>query len=428
LTYNNENDILFKTKKEENMKDLRVKIRELVLDNPIIISSGHVTRIPSSVKKVDSFGAGAIVIKYGFLEKEYNQIVPPYAPGLYPDTRVSFISGVDGIIANAFLSPIPVESWAKWIRENKKDMKTPLIASAGAISIEGHVKCAKMFQDAGADGYEFLLGCPVPAVNRGFRTIGIASCFDFEMLKELFKAVREAIDIPIGAKLGFSPINMDGLKIPYEMGLDWVTVLSVFPAGPGIDLEKIEPVLPSAFGLVGSRAAKYSNFLGLLSLKDIKDNIHISATGGAQNGEDIIEYILYGAHSVQMQSVFIKKGFGIIENMKNTIKKYMERKGFESIEEMRGLIIPKILTFDDTVSVYPQTKGKIIASIDMDKCNLCGICEKICIYDAINVHDNRVDVINDLCEGCNVCIDQCPTRAIKLENTHLIWELLKNAT
>lgn len=57
-----------------------------------------------------------------------------------------------------------------------------------------------------------------------------------------------------------------------------------------------------------------------------------------------------------------------------------------------------------------------IAKIDKDKCIDCGLCEKKCNFLAIyRDKDNRVQVNEDLCRGCEGCLDVCKKDAIALE-------------
>jgi Pyruvate/2-oxoacid:ferredoxin oxidoreductase delta subunit len=45
----------------------------------------------------------------------------------------------------------------------------------------------------------------------------------------------------------------------------------------------------------------------------------------------------------------------------------------------------------------------------------CGICQKVCIYDAI---DRKLDefVVNDKCVGCGLCAEVCPNDCIRMIN------------
>jgi len=47
-----------------------------------------------------------------------------------------------------------------------------------------------------------------------------------------------------------------------------------------------------------------------------------------------------------------------------------------------------------------------------DKCNGCGICEKICPASAVKIIDKR-PVFSGKCEHCMACIDICPSRSLQ---------------
>jgi heterodisulfide reductase subunit A len=56
----------------------------------------------------------------------------------------------------------------------------------------------------------------------------------------------------------------------------------------------------------------------------------------------------------------------------------------------------------------------IVADIDLDLCNSCGLCEKNCPYGAIQWVDEKPHVIKALCKGCGLCAADCPKNAISI--------------
>lgn len=58
-----------------------------------------------------------------------------------------------------------------------------------------------------------------------------------------------------------------------------------------------------------------------------------------------------------------------------------------------------------------EFKGPKLAEIDSSKCVECGLCQKVCRFEAITTF--RVDPF--LCEGCGTCILVCPENAISLK-------------
>ncbi len=405
------------------MADLRVKMGSLELENPIIISSGHLTRTGDDIKRCDKYGAGAIVIKSGFLEKEYEKVVKPYAAGLFPDARPAFHSTADGIVAICGLSPIPVEVWAKWFKDNIKGIKTPVIASIMAVSAEGYVKGAKMFQEAGAAALEICFACPLPYLMP-HPYVGGAS-FNPAIVEEVCREVRKAVSIPLGVKMGVNLFDPSPLQIPRKVGLDWLTIATALPAAPGINLDEIEPLLPSAIFMTGTTAAKHAAFVALLTQAGQHRNIHLSASGGVRTWSDIVEFIMYGASSIQIQALFMEKGMGLIKEFKRNISNYMDSKGFGSIDAMKGAILSKLLTYDEVIATYGATRGKIVAAVDEGKCIGCGVCEEVCNWGAIEMSDAKAVIVKEKCEGCGLCVCSCTQDALWLENVEIVKKMAR---
>jgi len=62
---------------------------------------------------------------------------------------------------------------------------------------------------------------------------------------------------------------------------------------------------------------------------------------------------------------------------------------------------------------YLEAEG-IVADIDLDACNSCGICAKNCPYGAIQLVDEKPNVIKALCKGCGLCAADCPKECITI--------------
>ncbi len=57
-----------------------------------------------------------------------------------------------------------------------------------------------------------------------------------------------------------------------------------------------------------------------------------------------------------------------------------------------------------------------IPQIDKEKCNFCGKCAEVCVYNAIAVLKEDVLVFKELCHGCGACSFLCPQKAIREVN------------
>ncbi len=59
--------------------------------------------------------------------------------------------------------------------------------------------------------------------------------------------------------------------------------------------------------------------------------------------------------------------------------------------------------------------GAII--LDVEVCINCGVCAKICIYNAVKLDEASRQLICDLCWGDPVCVKKCPTDALTYEES-----------
>jgi dihydroorotate dehydrogenase (fumarate) len=77
-------------------------------------------------------------------------------------------------------------------------------------------------------------------------------------------------------------------------------------------------------------------WVGMVSALNIK--MDISASTGVYTGEDAIKYLLAGATTVQVCSALYKRGFTVITEINEAIRKWMNAKEFSSIGDFRGLL------------------------------------------------------------------------------------------
>lgn len=73
-----------------------------------------------------------------------------------------------------------------------------------------------------------------------------------------------------------------------------------------------------------------------------------------------------------------------------------------------------------------------VAYVDVDKCDMCGICVDECKYGAIEIRDygdkgKKAWVNKALCKGCGLCVSVCPKEAIQLSGleTRQLKEMIK---
>lgn len=59
-------------------------------------------------------------------------------------------------------------------------------------------------------------------------------------------------------------------------------------------------------------------------------------------------------------------------------------------------------------------RANYLAAVDQDLCQGCGLCLERCVFEAVQMDNEKAFVSPDKCFGCGVCAVTCPTEAIGL--------------
>jgi len=76
------------------------------------------------------------------------------------------------------------------------------------------------------------------------------------------------------------------------------------------------------------------------------------------------------------------------------------------------LFLKPVITNSESVEIP-------VPKIDDKKCNYCGKCAEVCVFNAIVVTKNKVLVFPGLCHGCGACTLFCPEKAISEEGNEI---------
>jgi len=132
------------------MQNLETKFFGLNLKNPIIAGSSGLTNSVKDIKELEKAGASAVVLKSIFEEEIHheteknlnNMVVNGF---VYPET-MNFLEYDD--------MSDPVGDYLQFIRDLKKEVSIPIIASINCVTSQSWTYFAKYIQDAGADALE----------------------------------------------------------------------------------------------------------------------------------------------------------------------------------------------------------------------------------------------------------------------------------
>jgi len=375
------------------MPNLSTTYAKLTLRTPVIVASAGITGTVERLQRCEENGAGAVVTKSLF-QKEVCRIAPT------PRFKIVKHENTFTLYSYEQASEFDPQEYAEFIFKAKQKLNIPVIASINCYTDEAWLEYSKLMEQAGADAIELNLSCP--------HGVHIMSGMDvIEEMVHTTKLVKSSAKIPVIPKMTPQSTNpgSDALRLD-QAGADGLVMFNRF-TGLDIDIEKEAPILHGGYaGHGGPWAIMYG--LRWISAVAPKVKCSISASGGAMNGEDVVKYILAGASAVQVCTTVILNGYGVINKINKYLEEYMERKGYNTIDDFKGKVCSRILDMDSVDRTHWA-----VAKINKEKCTSCGKCFTVCIYDAIEKDDGKFKV-NQNCDGCGLCAELCPVKAISM--------------
>jgi len=389
------------------MPDLRVKIKNVTLKNPIIIASGTPTFGPSMVKKCIHSEASAFVTKTICYTEWLRQQPRPRWHIEYPQAidNGSYFS----LYSTERFNPVPPEEYArKKMKEYSKeahDFDVRVIASIAGTDQETWSKLTDLVTENGADLIELNLQCP--HVEKGQPT-GMVAGRDPELCYSILKLIRPRTTLPLIGKVvgeGVDPIKVARRMI--DGGADAVVITGRYQ-GLYLDVETEKPIHWGGMGGYGGfwQAPITRKWL----VRAAEANLGRPLMGGAGIGsfEDVISYLLCGATSVQICTAVIVYGHKIIKRWLRQISGWMEAKGYNSIIDFSGRAIANIIA----PSQLPVNVS-YVSRLDPEICQKCLRCMDACPYDAISVREQKLVIDPGKCDGCRLCVALCPAGAVE---------------
>ena len=91
----------------------------------------------------------------------------------------------------------------------------------------------------------------------------------------------------------------------------------------------------------------------------------LSGIGGVETGNDAAQFILVGADTVQVCTGVMKFGYRIVKDMCQELLAFMEKHGFETIDDFKGHSVQYFTTHYDLV--HRQAEAREAAKAEHDK-------------------------------------------------------------
>jgi len=317
----NDLNLIFK-----KMPDLSVKYMGLNLKNPIIAGSSGLTRSIDDLQRMEESGVAAIVMQSLFeeqiyLDMDFKRLKVSEKNSIHAHHSKSF-DYVETHVREGHLS-----DYVQTIHNAKKKLKIPVIASINCISSCGWTSFASRLQDAGADAIE--LNIAVLSIDP------LLSAIDIEQLHlDIIHQVRAVVNIPIAVKI--SPFFTNHSHVIDDIAAAGVSGIVLFSRffSPDIDIENMKVTIASKY----TTSNALPNTLRWIAMKSGTVSCDLCASTGVHSGGNVIKILLAGGAATQIVSTLYRNGLGHVAVMLSEIETWMNKKGYDSIDQFAGMM------------------------------------------------------------------------------------------
>lgn len=295
--------------------DLTTRLGPVSLSSPLIAASGTVGSVVEFSEVTDWTVYGAVVAKSVSGDPWAGRPAPRVGPA-----GVGMLNGIG--IQNP-----GIERWVADYASRFAEVPTPVWGSAVGHTVDEFVTVATRMVDAELPVVEINLSCP--------NLDGHLFALDPKRSAEVVRAVRDAVSVPVGAKL--SPNSEDIATVAEscaQAGADWV-VLTNTVWGARIDVDSRRPVLSGTVGGYSGPPLKPIAMRCVIEVHRALPELPILGCGGVTTANDVIEYLLAGASAVAIGTAhFADPRVG--KKIWKRLTKRLDSMGVRSVAELVG--------------------------------------------------------------------------------------------
>lgn len=302
------------------MVNLAVQLGPIHLKNPIITASGTFGYGLEYSSYVDLNKLGGIVVKGLSLEP---------SPGNPPPRIMETPAGMLNAIG---LQNIGVEAFIRQKLPLLRPYDTAVIVNIYGRTVEEYVGVARRLSEVeGVSALEINISCP------NIKAGGIQFGKDPGQAAMLTEEVRKATTLPIMVKLTPNAPDICAVARSVEQaGADQVSLVNTF-LGMAIDVDTLSPQLATITGGLSGPAIKPIAVRMVWEVAQVV-SIPVVGLGGICSAEDALEFIIAGAYAVQVGTAnFVNPG--VAGEIVDDLETYLESKGIEDINELRGSLV-----------------------------------------------------------------------------------------
>lgn len=301
------------------MADLRVKIGNLELKNPVMTASGTFGYGPEYADFVELSEIGGVIVKGTTLNPRQGNDYPRMA------------ETASGMLNCVGLQNKGVDYFCEHIYPEIKGIDTNMIVNVSGSSPEDYAECAARI-DALDNIPAIELNISCPNVKDGGMAFGVTCAGAASVVK----AVRQRYHKTMIVKLSPNVTDIAEIARAVEAeGADSVSLINTL-MGMAIDIEKRKPMLSiNTGGLSGPAVKPVAVRMVWQVAKAV--NIPVVGLGGICNANDAIEFMLAGATAIEIGTAnFLDPQVTV--KVKNGINEWLDSHGCKSVMDIVGAL------------------------------------------------------------------------------------------
>ena len=340
--------------------DLSTVFTGIRFENPFLLASAPPTESDANILRAFDAGWGGVVTKTIGLHPVVN-VKGPKTKFLRADAesyRLSTKRRPNTSVHSSWnwelISDKPLPWWIGKLAAIKKAHPTKvLIASVMAGSgndkeLTNWQTLVKACQDEGVDGIELNFSCPhMDRVDMG-SNVGK----DKVLCSVVTQAVKEVATVPVWVKLTPATANIvEEAEACFRGGADAIASSNTFPSLPLIDPETLEFEMNvdgyTSPGGLGGPAILPLSMAKMSQLTRAFPDKAFSGIGGVADFSHALNYFALGCGTVQVcTAAMLDSAIGpnVIKALTSGMAEFMDRRGFASLDDFRGLRRDRVVT------------------------------------------------------------------------------------
>ena len=344
------------------MPTLATTVNGIKLANPFVIGSGPPGTNANVIGKAIEEGWGAVIAKTISLDASKVINVAPRYARLRTSTKE--IIGWQNI---ELISDRPFDTWMDEFKR-LKDKYPDAVVIASVMEEYNKDRWCELIertQATGVAGFELNFSCPHGLPER---KMGSAMGQDCGLLEEVCGWVSEVATIPVWAKLTPNITHIDDSAIAaLRGGCEGVSAINTILSVTSVDLDTLRPEpTVEGYSTPGGYSCMAVKPIALRMVKECAEAIRdefpnqgktLSGIGGIESGADAVQFMLLGADTVQVCTGVMKMGYDCVKRMKDEMLAFMAKKGFETIDDFKGVSLQYFTTHADLVRRQAEAKA-----------------------------------------------------------------------